>query len=65
MARTPRQMPASLVVEMSEEEWSSAVEQGLARLHLTYRQLADMARRRDFCSIEAQKLWMSIGETRS
>ncbi|MET7961960.1 hypothetical protein [Micromonospora zamorensis] len=50
---------------MSEEEWSSAVKQALDRLHLTYQQLAVMAKKRDFSSVEAQKLWMSIGHSRS
>ncbi|GAA3760854.1 MULTISPECIES: hypothetical protein [Micromonospora] len=64
MTSAPYQMPGSLVIEMSDDEWRVAVEQELDQLHLTYGQLADMAERRDFCSVEAQKLWMSIGNTR-
>ncbi|QOC95413.1 hypothetical protein [Micromonospora craniellae] len=53
------------VVEMNDDQWREAVEQALGRLHLTYRELAEMAKRRDFSSIEAKKLWMSIGTTRA
>ncbi|MFI5484448.1 hypothetical protein ACIBXA_07490 [Micromonospora echinaurantiaca] len=63
MTTAPTQMPGPVVVELSPAEWQDAVRRSLAKLHLTYQQLADMARRRDFSSLEAQKLWMSIGDT--
>ncbi len=65
MTSAPYQVPGSLVIEMTGDEWRDAVEQELEQMHLTYRQLAEMAERRDFCSVEAQKLWMSIGNTRA
>jgi hypothetical protein len=48
---------------MSQGEWKIAVDDALARLQLTYQQLAEMTRRRDFSSVEAHKLWVSIGDS--
>lgn len=50
------------VTEMSQTEWNAAVERALDRLHLTYDQLHDEARRRRFSSLAAKKLWLAIGE---
>lgn len=63
MSTTPTHTPEVSVVEMSAVEWRDAVQQALARLHLTYAQLADQARRRDFSSIDARKLWVAIGDS--
>jgi pyrroloquinoline quinone (PQQ) biosynthesis protein C len=50
-----------VITELSEEEFREAAYAALERLDLTYAQLRDMARRRDFCSAQAQSLWVSIG----
>ncbi|MGC5018034.1 hypothetical protein [Micromonospora sp. DT47] len=63
MTTAPSQVPGPVVIEMSQAEWQEAARRALDKLHLTYQQLAEMARRRDFSSLEAQKLWMSIGNT--
>lgn len=54
--------PAATVTEMTELEWDDAVQRSLDKLHLTREQLTDMAALRIFTSVEAQKLWMAIGE---
>jgi hypothetical protein len=38
--------------------------EGLDKLHLTYQQLAEMPERRQFSSMEAHKLWVSIGDVK-
>jgi hypothetical protein len=50
------------VIEMSAAEWKEAVQRALDKLQLTYSQLAEMAQRRDFSSLDAKKLWLAIGE---
>lgn len=50
-----------VVVEVTEAEFHAAARRSLARLGLTYAQLEDQARRRDFTSAQAQVLWVSIG----
>lgn len=50
-----------VVTELSEEEFREAAYAALDRLGLTYAQLRDMARRRDFSSAQAQSLWVTIG----
>lgn len=50
-----------IVTELTEEEFREAAYAALDRLGLTYAQLRDMARRRDFNSAQAQSLWVSIG----
>lgn len=52
-----------IVVEVTEAEWHAAASRSLARLGLTYAELEDQARRRDFVSAQAQVLWVSIGDT--
>jgi hypothetical protein len=49
------------VIVLTEEQWDALVQRRLARLGLTYEELADMARRRDFSSIDALKAWYTIG----
>jgi hypothetical protein len=49
------------VIEMSDEEWEAMKRRRLEKLGLTYEELEDMARRRDFSSIDALKLWYTIG----
>jgi len=50
-----------VITEVSEEEFREAAYAALDRLGLTYAQLRDMARRREFTSAQAQSLWVSIG----
>ncbi|MFF9285429.1 hypothetical protein [Streptomyces griseosporeus] len=50
-----------VVTELTEEEFREAAYAALDRLGLTYAQLRDMARRRDFSSAQAQSLWVTIG----
>lgn len=50
-----------VVTELSEEEFREAAYAALDRLGLSYAQLRDMARRRDFSSAQAQSLWVTIG----
>lgn len=50
-----------VITELSEEEFREAAYAALDRLSLTYAELRDMARRRDFSSAQAQSLWVSIG----
>lgn len=52
-----------IVIEVTEAEWHAAASKALARLGLTYAELQDQARRRDFVSAQAQVLWVSIGDT--
>ncbi|MET7914432.1 hypothetical protein ABZU45_00575 [Streptomyces avermitilis] len=50
-----------VVIEVTEAEFHAAASAALARLNLTYAQLEDQARRRDFVSAQANSLWVSIG----
>ncbi|MEJ3745143.1 hypothetical protein WEI85_17835 [Actinomycetes bacterium KLBMP 9797] len=45
----------------TDEEYEAAKERALAKLGLTYEELADQARRRDFCSDSAQLTWVAFG----
>ncbi|MFE9765090.1 hypothetical protein ACFYPC_11245 [Streptomyces sp. NPDC005808] len=49
------------MIEVTEAEFHAAVSTSLARLGLTYAELEDQARRRDFVSAQAQVLWVSVG----
>jgi hypothetical protein len=53
--------PDDVVIEVTEAEFHAAVRTSLARLGLTYAELEDQARRRDFTSAQAHSLWVSIG----
>lgn len=50
-----------VVIEVTEAEFHAAARTSLARLGLTYAELEDQARRRDFTSAQAHSLWTSIG----
>ncbi len=50
-----------VITEVTEAEFREAAYAALDRLGLTYAQLREMARRRDFSSAQAQSLWVSIG----
>ncbi|MEU1194952.1 hypothetical protein ABZ446_01855 [Streptomyces sp. NPDC005813] len=58
---TPTAADDDVVTEVTEAEFHAAASKALARLGLTYDQLEDQARRRDFASAQAQSLWVSIG----
>jgi predicted ATPase len=48
------------VTTMTAAEWKASIARALARLGLSYDDLRDMARRQDFSSTEARKLWLAI-----
>ena len=50
-----------IITELSEDEFRAAAYEALERLGLTYTQLRDMARHRNFSTAQAQALWVSIG----
>lgn len=52
-----------LVIFVSEEEVHASARQALAALGLTYEELEEQARNRDFSSAQAHALWVSIGGT--
>lgn len=52
---------AAEVTEMSRAEYRAARKKALKSVGLTYDQLAEQARRREFSSPRAQKLWVAIG----
>ncbi|MFM9652786.1 hypothetical protein ACKI1S_42635 [Streptomyces galilaeus] len=52
-----------VVTEVTEAEWHDGARAALAQLGLTYAELEDQARRRDFTSAQAHSLWTSIGNT--
>ncbi|PWU50153.1 hypothetical protein DLJ47_24600 [Micromonospora sp. S4605] len=56
--------PAVEVTELTDEEWRLAGKRGLARLGLTFDQLAEQARKRRFQDVEALKLWQVLGGER-
>lgn len=51
------------VIVVSAEEFREAARQALAELGLTYAELEQQARDRDFSSAAAHALWVSIGGT--
>ena len=53
--------PDDVITEVTEAEFHAAARASLAELGLTYAELEDQARRRDFVSSQAQSLWVSIG----
>jgi hypothetical protein len=55
--------PDDVVVELTTAEFHAAARRALVDVGLTYRELADQARRRDFDSDRANLLWVSIGDT--
>ncbi|MBM0257271.1 hypothetical protein [Micromonospora sp. 4G55] len=62
--RASTTQPAVEVTELSDEEWRLAAKRGLARLNLTFDQLAEQARKRRFQDTEALKLWQVLGGER-
>lgn len=65
MTTAPTHLLNPAVIEMNPTEWRDAVNRALKRLGLTYDELADQARHREFSSIEARKLWVAIGDSES
>lgn len=49
---------------LTPAEWSAAVQRKLDALGLTFDDLSDMSRRRGFTTLEARKLWLTIGGRR-
>jgi hypothetical protein len=56
-----QQDPDDVVIEVTEAEFHAAASTSLARLGITYAELEDQARRRDFSTAQAHSLWTSIG----
>jgi len=52
-----------LVIMLSDDEFHAAASQALDDLGLTYAELEQQARDRDFSSAQAHALWVSIGGT--
>lgn len=50
-----------VITEVTQEEFQEAAYAALDRLGITYAQLRDMARQRNFTSAQAHSLWVSIG----
>ncbi|MFI0718037.1 hypothetical protein [Streptomyces sp. NPDC021224] len=50
-----------VVVELTPEEYEAAKQRALARIGLTYEELAEQARRHDFDSSRAHSVWTVIG----
>jgi hypothetical protein len=46
----------------TREEWDALVAAELARLGLTYEELAEQARTEDFSSDSARWIWMVVGD---
>lgn len=51
------------VIVVTAEEFRASAEHALAELGLTYAELEEQARERDFTSARAHALWVSIGGT--
>jgi hypothetical protein len=49
------------VVKLSRAEYNRTVKAELRRLGLTYGQLAEQARTRQFTSEDARRVWLAIG----
>jgi hypothetical protein len=52
-----------IVIELTSEEFHAAARRALDDLGLTYAELKEQARRRDFSSAQAHSLWVAIGGT--
>jgi hypothetical protein len=48
---------------MSVEEWREAGARALKRLGISYAELEDQAKNKNFASTAARKLWMLVGGT--
>ena len=64
MSQAAHATETDAILRPSQEEWDAAVNRELAALGLTYAELADQARRKDFQSDAAMNLWVIIGEPR-
>lgn len=53
------------VLEITDQEYDQAVRDALRELGLTYAQLRRQARRGDFQSARARRLWLTIGSPES
>lgn len=49
------------VIKLSRAEYDRTVKAELRRLGLSYNQLAEQARTRQFTSEDARRLWLAIG----
>ena len=49
------------VFELTREEWDAGVAAELARLGLTYEELAEQARTGDFACEDARWVWLAVG----
>jgi hypothetical protein len=49
------------VIELSRDEYEKTARAELQRLGLTYEQLAQQARTRQFTSQDARRVWLAIG----
>jgi hypothetical protein len=52
------------VIEMTREEWDRQAQVELDQLGLTYEELAEQARTREFSCEGARRLWLVIGGSR-
>ncbi|GGL32952.1 hypothetical protein GCM10014719_37740 [Planomonospora parontospora subsp. antibiotica] len=53
-----------VIIDLTHEEYVRARRQALDELGLSYEQLAEQARRRDFSSPDARSLWLRIKPVR-
>jgi len=59
--RKSRQNTGVEVIEISDDEYNEAVQEALRDLGMTYAQLRAQARKGDFQSARARRLWLTIG----
>lgn len=59
--RKSRQNTGVEVIEISDDEYNQAVQEALRDLGMTYAQLRAQARKGDFQSARARRLWLTIG----
>ncbi len=51
------------VIEVTQQEYDTAVKKALDELGITYPELAQQAREHDFASPKAALLWVTIGDS--
>lgn len=61
MASTSNSAPSAEAVELTPEEFTKAKRAALESIGLTYRQLERQARKGQFSSPRAHKVWVAIG----
>jgi hypothetical protein len=59
--QTHDDLPRVRVTHVSKEEWRKTIDAALAKLGLTFEDLSEQARRREFTSDEAQRIWVMTG----